>query len=390
MTNAGIKRAKARAASQSGADQPTTAPLPHPEIAVVVPTFNEISNVEKLVERVSRALDGREFEIIFVDDDSPDGTADKVRKLAAGNGRIRCLHRVGRRGLSGAVIEGILATTAPVAAVIDGDLQHDETRLPEMLARIETEGAEVVVGTRYADGGGVGDWDRSRQRISRLATAMAQRLLGVSLSDPMSGFFVIRTEPFRRRAHGLTGVGYKILLDILSAPGPALRVAEVPYEFRSREAGESKLDNKVVLEFLELLIARTIGRWVPTKFVMFSLVGALGVVVHMAVLTSLFRGGLASFGAAQATATLVAMTFNFFVNNFFTYFDRRLRGWQLLPGWLSFCAASSVGAVANVGVAVYLFREWDTVWFASALAGVVVGAAWNYAVTALYTWKGNG
>ena len=358
-----------------------------PELAVIVPTFNEAANLEEMIARLGRALAGIRHEIIFVDDDSPDGTADAVRALAAHDGRLRLVHRIGRRGLSSAVIEGVLATTAPVAAVIDGDLQHDETRLPLMLERLRAEGADLVVGSRYMEGGGTGNWAAGRLRISRLATWLARRLTGVALSDPMSGFFMLRTAAFRARARALTGVGYKILLDILSAPGPEMKVVEIPYEFRSRQAGESKLDSRVVLEFVELLIARTLGRWVPTKFVMFALVGALGVVVHMAVLSGLYGSALMPFAPAQTAATLIAMTTNFFVNNIFTYHDRRLSGWQLLPGWLSFAAASAVGALANVGLAVFLFEKLGVFWPLAALAGIVVGAIWNFALTALFTWR---
>lgn len=359
------------------------------ELAVVVPTFNESANVARLVPALFAALKDRQFEIIFVDDNSPDGTADMVRDLGLSDPRIRCVHRVGRRGLSSAAIEGMLATAAPVVAVIDGDMQHDETRLTTMLDKLNLQGADLVVGTRYGEGGGFGDWSANRRRMSEFATGLAKRLTGVELTDPMSGFFMIRTAALRARVTALTGVGYKILLDILSAPGPRLAVAEVPYEFRSREAGQSKLDNKVLLEFVELLIARTVGRYVPTKFVMFSMVGALGVVVHLAVLAGLYRGGAGpvGFAWAQGTATVVAMTANFFVNNFFTYFDRQLHGWQLLPGWISFAIASSVGAIGNLGVAVYLFETRDAAWFLSGIAGVIVGAAWNYAVTAVYTWR---
>ncbi len=372
--------------------QPGGAAAPRPgtgvlDIAVIVPTFNEFDNVEAIVERLDRALAGLEHEIIFVDDNSPDGTADKVRALVAKYPQLRCVQRVGRRGLSSAVVEGFMATSAPVAAVIDGDLQHDETRLPLMLDKLHRENADIVVGSRYAEGGGVGDWSQSRLRLSKLATALSRRLTGVTLSDPMSGFFMVRTEVFRARVGDVTGVGYKILLDILSARGPQLSLAEVPYEFATRKAGESKLDNKVMLDFFELLIARTLGRYVPTKFIMFAMVGALGVVVHMGVLSGLFGTGITGFAAAQAAATVVAMTVNFFVNNFFTYFDRRLTGWALLPGWLSFCAASAVGALANVGLAVFLFDNVGLPWALAALAGIVVGAIWNYAITALYTWK---
>ena len=376
--------------------QPVVAPLQNQhqpdkaaglDIAIVVPTYNESQNVRKVVLALSAVLTPLRFEIIFVDDNSPDRTADIVRDLAGEFPQVRCLQRVGRRGLSSAAIEGMLATTAPVVALIDGDLQHDETALPKMLDILYSEDVDMVVGSRYAQGGGFGDWSQNRRRLSELATRLSKRMTGVELTDPMSGFFLIRSNRLRERVGDLTGVGYKILLDILSAPGGKIALREVPYEFREREAGESKLDNKVVLEFIELLLARTIGRWIPTKFIMFAMVGALGIVVHMVVLTLLFRSGLVSFTTGQAIATLVAMTTNFFVNNVFTYFDRQLRGWQLLPGWATFCAASAVGAVANLGIAVYLFETMDTVWFMSALGGVIVGSAWNYAVTALYTWK---
>lgn len=357
------------------------------DLAVVIPTYNERENVPGIVKRLDNVLGHLRYEIIFVDDNSPDGTSDVVRDQSLYHARVRCVTRVGRRGLSSAAIEGMMATTAPVVAVIDGDMQHDEAQLPAMLEKLNIENLDVVVGSRYAEGGGFGEWSDRRRRMSELATTMAKRLTGVDLTDPMSGFFMARSDRIREKVADLTGVGYKILLDLLSAPGKQLTVGEVPYEFRTRELGESKLDSKVILEFAELLIARTVGRWVPTKFIMFSIVGASGVVVHMLILTYLFRGGYSSFFVAQATATVVAMTTNFLVNNFFTYYDRQLRGWKLIPGWLSFCAASSVGAVANLGVAVYMFETAHVIWFGSALAGVIVGSAWNYAVTALLTWK---
>lgn len=372
---------------QTSSGEPVSQKPGQLDVAVVIPTYNERDNVPEIIKRLDAVLGHLRYEIIFVDDNSPDGTSDVVRDRSLDYPRVRCVTRVGRRGLSSAAIEGMMATTAPVVAVIDGDMQHDEAQLPAMLDKLNAENLDVVVGSRYAEGGGFGEWSDRRRRMSELATSMAKRLTGVELSDPMSGFFMVRSASLREKVADLTGVGYKILLDLLSAPGKQLTVGEVPYEFRTRELGESKLDSKVILEFAELLIARTVGRWVPTKFIMFSIVGASGVIVHMLILTYLFRGGYSSFFVAQATATIVAMTTNFLVNNFFTYYDRQLRGWKLIPGWLSFCAASSVGAVANLGVAVYMFETAHVIWFASALAGVIVGSAWNYAVTALLTWK---
>lgn len=355
-----------------------------PDVAIIVPTFNEVDNVEELLRRLVNVLAGEAFEVIFVDDNSADGTADALRQLAKNDPRVRCIERVGRRGLSTAVIEGIMSTVAAVAVVMDADLQHDESIIPEMLADLRGH-ADVVVGTRYSEGGGIGDWSDERARKSRLATRLSRILKVDNVSDPMSGFFAVKTEVFRQRVAGLDGSGYKILLDFLSTPGQPLAIAERPYHFRARQHGESKLDSKVMLEFLELLLAKSVGRFVPTKFVMFSLVGALGVFVHFAVLSLAL--GYTTFGLAQSIATFVAMTANFFVNNWFTYFDARLKGWQLLPGWLSFCFASAVGAIANVGVSLYLFSEIGLAWYVAALAGIIIGAVWNYAITALYTWK---
>ena len=191
-----------------------------------------------------------------------------------------------------------------------------------------------------------------------------------------------------------SGVGFKILLDILASARRPLRFTEVPYTFRERHAGESKLDSVVAWEYLMMLLDKTVGRFMPVRFVAFAAVGALGVIVHMAVLALVFQGIYAGaeskFGIGQALATLVAMTFNFFVNNALTYRDRRLRGRALIRGWVSFTAACSLGAIANVGIAVYLFSS-DTLvgigWVLSAMAGIVVGAVWNYAVTSVYTWN---
>jgi dolichol-phosphate mannosyltransferase len=369
-------------------------PAAAPELAVVIPTFNERANVEALLDRLHLALAGIAWEAVFVDDDSPDGTADRLRDLAAADPRVRCLRRIGRRGLSSACIEGMLATSAPVLAVMDADLQHDETILPAMLAALRGGEADVVVGSRYVPGGGVGTWDARRAALSRFATRLGRATTGVTLADPMSGFFMLRRDTFEAVARRLSGVGFKILLDILaSAPAP-LTVREVPYEFRNRMAGESKLDGAVVLEFGTLLLDKTLGRWVPVKFVVFSAVGALGLAVHLATLFLLHRVGDVGFAMAQTVATLVAMTSNFLINNAVTYRDRRLRGWRLLRGWASFAAACSIGAVANIGVAVWAFGQlaggssFDWAW--SATAGAAVGAVWNYAVTAVYTWGRKG
>jgi dolichol-phosphate mannosyltransferase len=362
-------------------DPAPSAPL---DLSIVVPTFNERQNVRELIARVERALPGLRWELIFVDDDSPDGTSAEVKSIAARDSRIRCIRRIGRRGLSSACIEGMLAGAAPTLVVMDADLQHDESKIPEMLEALRTRHAQLVIASRYTMGGGVGEWDRTRAFMSRLATRISQFLCRQPVSDPMSGFFMITAEALETCVRRLSGRGFKILLDIVSSAPDRLRIEEVPYTFRERLHGESKLDSLVVWHFGMLLAEKTIGRYVPVRFLAFSLVGGAGVVVHMAVLAAL-RLAQVEFSSAHATATVVSMVFNFCLNNLLTYRDRRLRGVAWVKGLFSFVAACSVGAVANVGIASYLF-ESNTQWALAALAGIAVGAVWNYAITQLYTW----
>ncbi|MEK0082987.1 glycosyltransferase [Benzoatithermus flavus] len=366
---------------------PATDPVVPVELCVVVPTYNERDNIGRLLERLERCLVGvAAFEIIVVDDDSPDRTAAAVRAIAQSRPWVRCLQRIGRRGLSSACIEGMLATSAPCLAVIDADLQHDETLLPRMLELLRRGEADLVVGSRYAESALVPGWDERRWLLSRFATRLGQKLLGVELSDPMSGFFMLRREAFEAVVRRLSGIGFKLLLDILvSAPTP-LRVKELAYSFRPREVGASKLDTRVAVDFALMLLDKLTGGLIPARFVLFAVVGAAGLVVHLAVLGFVFRFLGEPFVAGQAAATLVAMSFNYALNNELTYRDRRLRGWRWLEGWGSFVLACGIGALANVGVAAQLHAE-RTPWLLSALAGVAVGAVWNYVVTALYVWK---
>ena len=359
------------------------------DLAVVVPVFNERANVATLVAKLDQALAGLRWEAIFVDDDSPDGTAEEARGLGRVDSRVRVIQRIGRRGLSTACIEGMCATAAPLVAVIDGDLQHDETLLPKMAAALrEDDALDLVVGSRFVEGGGTGEWDRDRVAKSAFATRLSQRVLKVDLSDPMSGFFMIRTAVARRLVPGLSGIGFKILLDLVTAAPEPLRIAELPYVFRTRTEGESKLDHVVAMEYLIALYDRRFGRIVPVRFAMFSAIGLLGVGVHMAVLTPIvLLGGERLFLLGQIAATLVALTFNFFLNNALTYRDRRLRGAKaLFDGWVSFCVVCSIGAIANIGAAAFLHDASTGDWAGSALIGVLVGAVWNYALSSRFTW----
>ena len=354
-------------------------------LAVIVPTYNERDNVGPLVERLTATLHGISWEVVFVDDDSPDGTADIVRELGRSDPRVRCLQRIGRRGLASACVEGALATAAPVLAVMDADLQHDEGILPEMLQRL-TEGNDIVVGSRFAADGSVGAFSRNRTAITRMGTRLSRMVLGHALSDPMSGFFLMRRDVFEQTVRRLSGRGFKILLDIFASSPRPLAFAEVGDHFRLRQAGESKLSTQVMLDYLILLAEKLVDRCLPIRMVLYGLVGMIGLAIHLAVLGSLFKFAGLPFAWSQGVAIVTAMTSNFFLNNRITYRDRPLRGWQLLPGLMSFYAACALGGGINYAVA-DMVRGVGASWWFAGLSGAVVGAVWNFTVTGLLTWN---
>jgi dolichol-phosphate mannosyltransferase len=357
-----------------------------PELTVVIPTLNERDNIEPLVDLLDAALDTVNWEAVFVDDDSADGTAERIRNISQRDRRVRCLQRIGRRGLTTACIEGALATSAPYIAVMDADMQHDEKLLPQMLAILKNEPMDIVVGSRYVTGGGIGSWDTTRANLSVFATRLSRIICKTEIADPMSGFFMLRRGVLEGVLRRLSGQGFKILLDILASAPEPLRLKELPYEFRERKRGESKLDVLAAWEFVMLIADKLIGHIVPVRFALFAFVGAIGLVVHMAILWfALSIVGMA-FDPAQASAAVVAMTSNFFANNLFTYRDRRLRGFALVRGLFTFYAICALGTVANVGIAGYVFSR-NEVWWLAGLAGVVVGSVWNYAVSSVFTWK---
>ncbi|MFZ1989683.1 MAG: glycosyltransferase family 2 protein [Alphaproteobacteria bacterium] len=358
-----------------------------PQVSVVTPSYREAQNIPVLFERLKAALAGFDWELIVVDDDSPDGTAEVARKIAQSDKRMRVVQRLGRRGLSGAVIEGMLASSAPILAVIDSDLQHDEKILPQMIKKLETHPkTELVIGSRYAAGGGIGQFTSDRAAYSKFATRLGNMVTKTHVADPMSGFFAIKREAFMPVAHKLSNEGFKILFDILASSQRPLVIAEIPYEFGERVHGESKLDTAVAWQYVELLLDKLIGRYVPVRLIKFGLVGLSGVVVSLGTVLILFKMFGENFDLSQAIATFMGMTWNYFLNNLFTFKDRRLTGWGVLGGLLSFYAVCSVGALANVGAAGYFFHQEHWAWGVASISGILVGMVWNYAVSSRITW----
>ncbi len=362
-------------------------PAGPPDLTVVIPCFNERENIRPLVARLASALAGVRWEAMFVDDNSPDGTADEIRAAGATDGRVRCIRRVGRRGLASAVIEGALAAGGRFVGVIDADLQHDETVLPTMLARLRSGRCDIVVASRHIAGGDAAGLAGSvRIGLSEAGTRVAQWLLPVNLTDPMSGCFMLERDLFERLAGRLTGQGFKILLDLVMAAPRTIRVEETPFRFSERVHGQSKLDGQVLVQFAALLLDKALHGVVPLRFLAFAAVGGVGLVAHLAVLNAA-RGpmGLA-FPAAQSLATLVAMVVNFQLNNRLTYGDQRLRGRSLWQGLFLFILVCGVGAVANIGIANVLYRQ-HAGWTPAGAAGAAIGGVWNYAVSSTLIWR---
>lgn len=372
--------------SRRATDGRSDAARPAPELTVVVPTYSERDNIGEVVRRLADTLEGVEWEVVFVDDDSPDATSTVAKSIGARDGRVRCIRRVGRRGLSGACIEGILSSSAPVVAVMDADLQHDETILPQMLQAIRS-GSDLAVASRYTAGGSAKEGlSPVRKWGSELATRMANSFIGTKVSDPMSGFFMIRREIVEKHAVSLAGEGYKVLMDILWTAGKSLKVSEISYRFRERHAGESKLDTLVTFDYLGLLFSKIFGGVLPVRFLMFGAVGVSGIAVHLLTLQYAISILHLPFAWAQFAAVMVAMTWNFVINNRLTYRDARLTGWRWVTGLLMFYLACSIGSVGNVGVASWIYSFHATAWLAG-LAGALMGAVFNYAISSALIWK---
>lgn len=370
----------------------SNAPAAGTQLTVVVPTYNESANVGEMVSRLDATLGNIGWEIIFVDDASPDGTADVVRSLAREDRRVRLISRHNRRGLASAVVEGALAASAEVVAVMDGDLQHDESVLPGMFEKVRDGEAEVVSASRFLrEDGADGLSSATRVAISNNGIRLSNAVFGLGMSDPLTGFFVVRRDVVRRALPDLSELGFKVLMDLIISAQPRPKVVEVPFKFRERMHGESKLDNKVMYEFFLFFIEKKISSILPlpARFISFAFINSIGILVHLAVLYPLLMvlGGNSSFVNAQIIATMVAMGFNYTVNNLVTYSDRKLKGAKFYIGFLIFAALCSVGVLGNVSVATLLHNDYPGVAIAiPAVAGALITVVWNYVATGAFVW----
>jgi len=361
-------------------------------LSLVLPTYNEAKNIPELLPALEEALSDIPFEIIIVDDDSPDETWRIARELSQDKDNVHVIRRIDKKGLSSAVIDGFLSAKGDVFAVMDADGQHDMKLLPQLYSSVR-EGNGFAIGSRYMEGGSTGDWDERRRFISRAATRMALFVCKVKVSDPMSGFFAVDRRVFEDSLERLNPKGFKILLDLLVHAPEGTTAKEIPFTFGLRLHGESKLSWKVQIDFLEYLYDVTIGRFIPLTFVKFCMVGTLGVGVHMSAyifFSNIIAGGeeltVGGFSLAVLGAVEIAILFNFTLNNLWTFANQKLKGRGALKGFVKYNIACSFGALVNWAVSASLFKNgWAELLavFLGALAGVV----WNYSVNRMFTWR---
>ena len=355
-------------------------------LSIIVPTYNERENILVLVDRINRVLPGIDFEIVIVDDNSPDKTWEEGERIHLLDPRVRVLRRVGRKGLSSAVIEGALSSQTQFIAVMDGDLQHDETILAAMLETAK-QGADLVIGSRYLKEAGVGDWEKKRTLLSQWGTKLTLKLIGHKVSDPLSGFFLMRKQLFSDCAEKLVGQGFKILLDVLSNfPPGTITIKEVPFVFRRRSYGESKLSPSTIKYFVEFLFIKTFGRYIPIRFVKFCLVGLGGAMVHFFLLYLFYRKFLFSYQLSLIIAIECAIISNYLYNNFWTFWEYRKIKAGLIGGLLRYNIATAFGGVANFIISSYLL-EHGFFWVWASLYGAMVGVLWNYTLSKVITWQ---
>ncbi|MBI5330542.1 MAG: glycosyltransferase [Betaproteobacteria bacterium] len=357
-----------------------------PRICIVAPVFNERRNLESLVQRLDAALADVAWEILFVDDDSPDGSAEEIRRIARFDPRVRLILRIADPGLANSCIQGMLSSTADLLCVMDADGQHDPMLIRDLIQALETAPADLASACRELAGADCSEaLGVRRSRLSRLGNSLIRWAIRRETRDPLSGFFVIRREACLAVVRRLSNSGFKLLFDIL-ASHPGLRHVEVPFRFQPRQAGESKLDALAIWQFGALLAEKLSRGWLPARAVSFLAVGALGLLVHLAALYAALGISL-TFAAAQFTAALTAMTCNFALNNALTFRDRRFHGVGLIRGWLAYLAICSAGLLANVSMASWVYERLQGLALPAALAGIAMDTLWKFVISDRVLWR---
>ncbi|MEB3332838.1 MAG: glycosyltransferase family 2 protein [Synechococcaceae cyanobacterium] len=357
-------------------------------MTVVLPTFNERENIEPIVRELLPLRERFDLEILFVDDDSADGTAEVVRRLAHRHDSVRLICRVGRAGLSSAIKEGILDSTGDLVVVMDCDGQHEPAAVERGVEALLQGNLDLVIGSRFHPQSEIQGLSQRRERHSTWANSVARFSLPHyrQLTDYMSGFFVLRPAAALALVRRVDVNGFKFLYELLAISAGRLRCGEIPLTFQPRMAGDSKLDLAIVWDLGVSILHTLLLRSLPRRAISFALVGLSGVVVQLLINHLLVSLGLA-FNRALPAAVIGAATSNYLINNALTFRFQRLQGAALVRGLLKFLVVASLPVLANVGVASTFFRYVSHDMVLAQLAGILVVFVWNYAASSRLVWN---
>ncbi len=359
-------------------------------LSIVLPTFNERGTISGLIEQLLNLRSRYDLELLVVDDDSPDGTAELVRSLARDVPCLRLIRRVGRAGLASAIKEGLLDATGDLALVMDSDGQHEPAAVGRAVDTLLAGNWDLVIGSRFHPEATIRGLSGRRERGSTWANAMARFSLARAyndLGDPMSGFFAIRLDRALPLLRAVDVNGFKFLYELLAVSGGRLRAVDIPLTFQSRTYGSSKLDLAIFWDFLISILHSLSLRLVPRRAISFGLVGLSGVLVQLVSCQVLMASLRLDFERALPLAVVAAASSNYLINNSLTFRFQRLQGRALLWGLLKFLLVSSLPVLANVGLAsaFYNYVSHNTLW--AQLAGILVVFVWNYAASSKFVWN---
>jgi dolichol-phosphate mannosyltransferase len=357
----------------------------YPELSLVVPTYNERENITPLVERIHKSLSDYNYELIVVDDNSPDGTSELARSLAS-KYPVKVIVRTNERGLASAVVAGFNQARGEILGVIDADLQHPPEFIPALIKAVR-DGADVAIASRYIPGGGIEGWSLKRKVISKAAKLPANLLLSSArkIKDPLSGFFLFKKRVIDGAV--LSPTGYKILLEVL-VRGSANTVVEVPYTFKERERGKSNLTAKEQINYLKHLYRLAWDDGGIKHFLKFCVVGASGAVVNLGFLALFVQVVHMDKVWAQVPSYQISIWTNFAFNEFWTFSDRRTPGLKsFLIRAIKFNLVSQIGWGINWGVYRLALKVAGINYIVSQVIAIAIATMWNFLSNVIWTWR---
>ncbi|MCP5503030.1 MAG: glycosyltransferase family 2 protein [Leptospiraceae bacterium] len=373
------------------------------DFSLIIPTFNEKDNICILIPKLKELFiqNSISYEIIVVDDDSPDLTWKIARDKFEDDISVRVIRRVGKKGLSSAVIDGMSVARGKYLGVIDADMQHDESILPRMLK--EMEEYEVVIGSRKVEDGGYGEWGFIRKMMSKGATLVAKIFLPIPVKDPMSGFFIVRKELFDELVSSINPRGFKILLEFIGRK-KQVKAKEVGYVFRTRQYGTTKMSSSVIQNYLAALYDIRFGKYISLTFLVYAFVGLIGLAINFSIRkTSAFvfadEQNQSPLSIPVLSGFIASLFSNYILNNIWTFKQFRISGvLQQIKGFITFSLISVLGLLIQLSVWNFLLQIHNITFMNPAenwlsyfynFVGIVVATASNYYLNKNITWEHN-